>query len=112
MLKFWNLVFSCCMFAPLNQNDMKLHEQIELTSIVDINGAKVYGKNRKRSIYHKQKSASQKSKNIVRVRLKVEMADVINKDMAIKFERAQGREQKRIAQRLERKKRKEAKRNK
>jgi len=91
---------------------MKLHQQIKLTSIVEKYDGLVYGKNHKRAIYHKQRGASQKSKNIVRVRFKVEMADVINKDTAIKFERAQGREQKRIAQRLERKQRKEAKRNK
>ena len=91
---------------------MNLHEQIKLASIIDINDAKVYGKTHKRAIYHKQRGASQKSKNIVRVRVKVEMADVINKDTAVKFERAQGREQKRIAQRIERKERKEAKRNK
>jgi hypothetical protein len=92
--------------------NMNLHQQIKLTSIIDINGAKVYGKTHKRAIYHKQRGASQKSKNIVRVRSKVEMADVINKDTAIKFERAQGREEKRISQRLERKERKMAKRNK
>lgn len=97
---------------PLYISTMKQHEQIKLEGYTIYKGATVKNRDVKRAVYHKQRGASQKSKNIVRVRIKVEKADVINSINAKRYQDAQGREAKRISQRLERKRQRLAKRNK
>lgn len=77
---------------------MILHEQITLKGHVEIFGAKVETKKRKRAIYHKQRGANTKSKTIVRTCNILDDIEAMQRDMALKFESAQGREQRRINQ--------------
>ena len=83
---------------PLYISTMKQHEQISLSGYTIYKGATVKNRDVKRAVYHKQRGASQKSKNIVRVRIKVEKADVINSINAKRYQDAQGREARRISQ--------------
>lgn len=92
---------------------MKLHTQIHLEGHIEFKGGVLKLSERKRAVYHKQRGATAKSKSIVRTRAKVERAEVINKDNAIKFERSPyAKELKRIEQRRARMEARKAKRAK